>query len=356
MQPPNDDARAEAQRRCRLSDEEVRMAKELGFKPKSLIKNIPAPSQKWKAPVREWVRALYEKKIGSRALAGGAPAPPAARKQVIEFRNPDYPWPDKPDIPERVMVDPFDEDEDDDDIFGNKWEPPSDADIDDQNILLLRRQCLYRWAGQLIAIAMNELPEVQKVAAFGAVAQPLEMEVPRFREFRRHRIEILHECADLDLAVWTTDLSRLKALKSAMQRGISLVQDTPWGGVAHHQVDVHLFDAESGAYRGRQCIFGQCPKPGKRECLAEGVERSRSCSSLKNTGSMPRNSKASRKSFCSTGPANFWFARRDSTPSRPGSCIASGKTMTSTKASPTTTCRCNLIMVRVCRGRAHYIA
>src|ERR1035438_4988823 len=197
MQPPNDDARAEAQRRCRLSDEEVRMAKELGFKPKSLIKNIPAPSQKWKAPVREWVRALYEKKIGSRALAGGAPAPPAARKQVIEFRNPDYPWPDKPDIPERVMVDPFDEDEDDDDIFGNKWEPPSDADIDDQNILLLRRQCLYRWAGQLIAIAMNELPEVQKVAAFGAVAQPLEMEVPRFREFRRHRIEILHECADL---------------------------------------------------------------------------------------------------------------------------------------------------------------
>ena len=270
MQPPNDDARAEAQRRCRLSDEEVRMAKELGFKPKSLIKNIPAPSQKWKAPVREWVRALYEKKIGSRALAGGAPAPPAARKQVIEFRNPDYPWPDKPDIPERVMVDPFDEDEDDDDIFGNKWEPPSDADIDDQNILLLRRQCLYRWAGQLIAIAMNELPEVQKVAAFGAVAQPLEMEVPRFREFRRHRIEILHECADLDLAVWTTDLSRLKALKSAMQRGISLVQDTPWGGVAHHQVDVHLFDAESGAYRGRQCIFGQCPKPGKRECLVRG--------------------------------------------------------------------------------------
>jgi hypothetical protein len=45
MNRQNDDAWAEAQRRCGLSDEEVRMAKELGFKPKSLIKNIPSPSQ-----------------------------------------------------------------------------------------------------------------------------------------------------------------------------------------------------------------------------------------------------------------------------------------------------------------------
>jgi len=108
------------------------------------------------------------------------------------------------------------------------------------------------------------------VAAFGAVAQPLEMEVPRFREFRRHRIEVLHECADLDLAVWTANLSGLRELKRAMSRGLSLVQDTPWGGVAHHQVDVHIFDAGSGAYRGRLCTFGQCPKPRKMQCLVSG--------------------------------------------------------------------------------------
>ena len=53
---------AEAQRRCRLSDEAVRMAKELGIGPRSLIKNIPAPTQPWKAPVAEWVRDLYEKR------------------------------------------------------------------------------------------------------------------------------------------------------------------------------------------------------------------------------------------------------------------------------------------------------
>ena len=54
---------AEAKRRCRLSEEELRMAKELGFAPRSLIKNIPSPSQPWKASVRDWVRGLYEKKM-----------------------------------------------------------------------------------------------------------------------------------------------------------------------------------------------------------------------------------------------------------------------------------------------------
>ena len=53
---------AEAARRCRLSADDVRMAKELGFKPQSLLKNIPSPQQPWKAPVAEWVRELYEKR------------------------------------------------------------------------------------------------------------------------------------------------------------------------------------------------------------------------------------------------------------------------------------------------------
>jgi len=276
----DDSAWEEAKRLCRLSAEEVRMAKELGFKPKSLIKNIPSPSQQWKAPVRDWVRDLYEKKIGSRKQADSAPATPPVRNQVIEFRNPEHPWPDKPEIPELVLQDPIDfeggEDVDaawDMYAFQDRFEPPkppSEEDIQEENTRALRRQCLYRWAAQLVAVAMSQLPEVQRVAAFGAVAQPLEMEVPRFREFRRHRIEILHECADLDLAVWTANLSGLRELKRAMSRGLSLVQDTPWGGVAHHQVDVHIFDAGSGAYRGRLCTFGQCPKPRKMQCLVSG--------------------------------------------------------------------------------------
>jgi hypothetical protein len=274
----DDSAWEEAQRRCRLSDEEVRMAKELGFQPKSLIKNIPSLSQKWKAPVSDWVRALHEKKIGSRKQAGGAASTPAVRNQVIEFRNPEHPWPDKPEIPELVLEDPFDGFEGgevgdatwDEYAFGDRFEEPSEEDIDQQDIRLLRQQCLYRWAAQLVAVAMSQLPEVQKVAAFGAVAQPLKTEVPRFREFRRHGIKVLHECADLDLAVWTANLPGLKELKRAMSRGLSVVQNTAWGGMAHHQVDVHIFDAGSGAYRGRLCAFGQCPKPRKMQCLVRG--------------------------------------------------------------------------------------
>jgi hypothetical protein len=38
------------------------MAKELGFKPRSLLKNIPSKAEPWKAPVAEWVRDLYTKR------------------------------------------------------------------------------------------------------------------------------------------------------------------------------------------------------------------------------------------------------------------------------------------------------
>jgi len=67
----------EAQRRCRLSDEGLRMAKELGLSPRSLIKNIPSPKEQWKAPVEDWVRAIYEKR--QKAAARRPSSPPAAK-------------------------------------------------------------------------------------------------------------------------------------------------------------------------------------------------------------------------------------------------------------------------------------
>lgn len=54
---------AEAKRRCCLNEEEIGMAKKLGMNPRSLIKNIPAPTERWKAPVKVWVRELYEKRF-----------------------------------------------------------------------------------------------------------------------------------------------------------------------------------------------------------------------------------------------------------------------------------------------------
>ncbi|MFD1362358.1 hypothetical protein [Lentibacillus salinarum] len=65
---------AEAKKRCRMNQADIQMAKELGLKPKSLIKNIPSPSQPWKAPVKIWVRDLYEKKFGQ-VLSNQKPKP-----------------------------------------------------------------------------------------------------------------------------------------------------------------------------------------------------------------------------------------------------------------------------------------
>ena len=267
MNAQKEESWREAQRRCRLSDEEVRMAKELGFQPKSLIKNIPARSQQWKSPVNEWVRSLYEQKIGSKKPRVVTNlAAPAPRPRVVEFRDPDNPWPDHPEIPDLPPIEMDDDFEED----YSRFEPPSSEDIDEENGILLRRQRLFRWAAQSVAVAVSELTAVRKVAAFGAAALPLKMEVPRFRQFRQHRIEVFHECADLDLAIWMNDFANLKGLKNALNQGLKIVQNTPYGGVANHQVDVHLFDAASDEYRGRLCTFGVCPKPGKRECRVPG--------------------------------------------------------------------------------------
>ena len=53
---------ARAKKLCRLNAEEVRMAKELNFDPRKLVSNIPSPQPRWKAPVKIWVRDLWEKR------------------------------------------------------------------------------------------------------------------------------------------------------------------------------------------------------------------------------------------------------------------------------------------------------
>jgi hypothetical protein len=69
----NADAWAEAKKRCRLNEADIRMAKELGMSPKSLIRNIPSPQQQWKAPVKDWVREIYEEKFGKVLKSEGNP-------------------------------------------------------------------------------------------------------------------------------------------------------------------------------------------------------------------------------------------------------------------------------------------
>lgn len=53
---------AEAKNKCRLNEETVKMAKEMGLNPRSLIKNIPNKSEQWKAPVSIWIQDMYQKR------------------------------------------------------------------------------------------------------------------------------------------------------------------------------------------------------------------------------------------------------------------------------------------------------
>jgi hypothetical protein len=113
------------------------------------------------------------------------------------------------------------------------------------------------------------IPEVQKIALFGSVARSLDREVPRFQPYRRLGIEVLHECSDVDLAVWLTSFDRLRDLGRARSRTTSRLFDAVGVGVAHHQVDVLLFAVSDGRYLGRLCSFAACPK-GKPDCRVSG--------------------------------------------------------------------------------------
>lgn len=74
----------EAKKRCRLNEADIQMAKELGLTPKSLLKNIPTPDQKWKAPVHLWLRDLYESKFGKRVTVKPTPNKETMKKKKVD--------------------------------------------------------------------------------------------------------------------------------------------------------------------------------------------------------------------------------------------------------------------------------
>lgn len=273
---------AEAKRRCRLSAEDVRMAKELGLRPRTLIKNVPSPSQRWKAPVRIWVRELYHKrqeKTAARARRKEAPRAGAHEGSAMDARGRGdrssvvpFPRPHRPEAPPSSPRRSAVEEPDFLPPGEEPWDEPArsfEEEVDEQNRWLLKRQEDFRAAAEYVAEALAGIPVVQKVVLFGSVAAPLKKEVPRFGRFRRAGVALWHECRDVDLAVWVSDLSSLKTLQKAQARALNdLLRDADVG-VAHHQVDVFLLEPGTDRHMGRLCHFGTCPK-GKPECLVPG--------------------------------------------------------------------------------------
>ena len=71
----------EAKKLCRLNQHDIAMAKALGFHPEALVRASPDPKQKWKLPVKYWIRELHFKRIGK--VLGEEP-PPVASPEATE--------------------------------------------------------------------------------------------------------------------------------------------------------------------------------------------------------------------------------------------------------------------------------
>jgi hypothetical protein len=268
------------------------MAQEMGLDPRSLIKNIPSPTQQWKAPVKEWVRDMYERrqekaarKRRRRAKAEAAPKPapeasepppaqhpagPEGSQTPSEFGDPaapvDGPFAGDPSppaeaasAPEEELWDPLDETE--------RRVRREAADEDRWN---RERHRHFGEVAACIAAAMAEIPNVQRVVLFGSAARPLTWSVPRWRKYRRYGLEIAYHCDDVDLAVWVDDLTCLPALQRARNVTVNEYLHATNFGVAQHQVDVFMMEPGTDRYLGRLCIFRDCPKSDKEECRVPG--------------------------------------------------------------------------------------
>jgi hypothetical protein len=149
---------------------------------------------------------------------------------------------------------------------------PTRKTIAEEDSRQLRRQSDFRRAADAVTAAFALFSHVRTVALFGSVATPLEREIPRFQPYLRFGIEILHECKDVDLAVWIDRLDNLAALNEARNSSVTRLLRATGIGVAHHQIDIFLLEPGTDRYLGRLCDFAECPK-GKRECLAPGCGR-----------------------------------------------------------------------------------
>jgi len=141
--------------------------------------------------------------------------------------------------------------------------------IEETNQHMERQQENFRIAADFVANSFKEISGVERIVLFGSVAKPLEKEVPRFREFKRAGIEVWHECKDIDLAVWLSDLNILRTLQKARSESLTRLLENRNIGVAHHQVEVFIFAGGTNNYLGRLCTYSACPK-GKEDCLVIG--------------------------------------------------------------------------------------
>jgi hypothetical protein len=155
--------------------------------------------------------------------------------------------------------------------MGSSW--PTKREIAETNDAMLRRQQQFRLAAEYAASAFARIPSVERVALFGSVALPLPSEVPRFREYRRAGVAVLHECKDVDIAVWVADLSSIAELRRASSQCVNDVLRETSVGVAHHQLDVSSSNPAAIATWAGSARLAPAQKPSPNASCRAAVRR-----------------------------------------------------------------------------------
>jgi len=84
----------EAKKLCRLNQDDIAMAKALGFHPDALVRARPDPKQKWKLPVKYWIHELHFKRfgkvLGEKLLPASPPDTDKERDEADKFWAPTF--------------------------------------------------------------------------------------------------------------------------------------------------------------------------------------------------------------------------------------------------------------------------
>jgi predicted nucleotidyltransferase len=141
--------------------------------------------------------------------------------------------------------------------------------IDEENARRRTVQENFRAAADEVARAFAGIDSVTRIVLFGSVAAELPMEVSEERRFAESGAVFLHQCRDVDLAVWMDTNHPMKDLQRRRIEALRRLHELRDIGVPHHRVDVYILDGREGTYRGRLCEYRKCPE-GKYVCDTRG--------------------------------------------------------------------------------------
>ena len=141
--------------------------------------------------------------------------------------------------------------------------------ISEANAQALAQYGRFRQAADAVTDVWCVRPDVLAVALIGSLAVMPWKEVPRHSPYRQERVELWHECGDVDLALWLTSLEDLNGLRRIKDRALRDLYKRTGNGTASHQIDTFLLEPGTDQYLGRLCNFNRCPK-GRRDCQTPG--------------------------------------------------------------------------------------